>query len=78
MTNDIGGYITKTKDSGLEVGDIITITANDKPGFQFEKWIDQNGIVSSSRSKTITLDESQNISATFKQLVIKSIYIVLL
>ena len=68
MTNDTGGYITKTKDYGLEVGDIVTITANDKPGFQFEKWIDQNGIVSSSRSKTITLDESQNISATFKQL----------
>ncbi|MAL85156.1 MAG: hypothetical protein CMI23_02205 [Opitutae bacterium] len=68
MTNDTGGYLTKTKDSGLEVGDIITITANDKPGFQFEKWIDQNGILSSSRSKTITLVESQNISATFKQL----------
>ena len=55
MTNDTGGYLTKTKDSGLEVGDIITITANDKPGFQFEKWIDQNGIPSSSNLKRLPL-----------------------
>ncbi len=68
MVGQSGGYISTTKESGLEVGDIVTLTANDKPGFQFEKWIDANGGIDSSRSKTITLTENQTLTATFKQL----------
>ena len=76
-TNDIygnteagktGGYISPSDLTGYKVGETLQITANDYPGYQFENWIESNNQTDSSRTKTLSLDENQTITAVFKKL----------
>ncbi len=61
-----GGIVTTDQDFPYYYDDVVTLTANPKPGWTFTGW-QGAGLSGSHLSKTLTMQQTESVTATFTQ-----------
>ena len=66
ISSTAGGNVTTSQDFPYYYDDVVTLTAHPEPGWTFMGW-QGAGLSGTQLSKTLTMQQSENVTATFTQ-----------